>query len=72
MSTQSKLKICRQISRLTQTGLAIQAGISQAFLSRIEAGLKKPSSKTKTKIAAALNLNPGFIFPEDEVRKEEQ
>lgn len=54
----------REQRGLSQGELATLAGISQAQLSRIEAGLiDRPSFETVRKLAAALRTRPEKLFP---------
>ena len=46
---------------LSQTSLAIQAGLNPAVLNRVERGVR-PSKQTAQKIAQALNVTPETLF----------
>lgn len=55
------MKAIRKQRGLTQAALAEAAGVAQGFLSEIEAGRKKASPDTLTRIAAALDVPPEQI-----------
>jgi DNA-binding XRE family transcriptional regulator len=59
-NTARQLRVCKG---LTQTHVAIEAGISPSKLGHIERGLKC-NQPTARKIAAALNEKPESIFPD--------
>lgn len=48
---------------LSQLELAEKANISQSFLASLESGKKSPSVETILKLAYALDINPGDLFP---------
>jgi transcriptional regulator with XRE-family HTH domain len=48
---------------MSQMELAERADISQSFLAALESGKKSPSVETVLKIAHALGINPGDLFP---------
>lgn len=47
-----------------QSWWAVQAGVSQAHLSEMLAGRKGADGEVVDRLAAALNCDPGAIFPE--------
>jgi transcriptional regulator with XRE-family HTH domain len=65
----------RHDKRISQLQLSGKANISQSFLACLESGRKQPSVVTLIKIAQALEVNPGDLFPPlmhetDHLRKE--
>ena len=68
------LKEQRTASRLSLRQLALQAGVSNPYLSQIERGLRKPSAEVLQQIARALRISAeqlyvraGIISPDDGV-----
>ena len=68
------LKEQRVASRLSLRQLAVQAGVSNPYLSQIERGLRKPSAEVLQQIARALRISAeqlyvraGIISPDDGV-----
>jgi len=53
-------------SKLTQEGLAIATGTSQATISRIELGKQQPTLELALAIAAALGTTHDFLFAVDQ------
>jgi transcriptional regulator with XRE-family HTH domain len=58
-----KIREVRTRKGLSQLELAEKADISQSFLASLEAGKKQPSVGTILKLAKALEMNPGDLFP---------
>jgi len=58
-----KVRKTRQRKSMSQLELAQKAEISQSFLASLESGKKQPSVLTIIKIANALEINPGELFP---------
>lgn len=58
------LKVQRKAHNLTQVELAEQAGTTQAVISKIEAGKRRPSVDAAKRIAAVLGFNWTAFFPE--------
>lgn len=58
------LKAQRKAHNLTQSELAEQAGTTQAVISKIEAGKRRPSVSTAQRIAAVLGFDWTEFFPE--------
>lgn len=62
-------EVAREIRRLrkekdwTQTELAVYAGSSQPTINQIESGTRNPSTRTLEKIAGALGVEVGDLFP---------
>ncbi|WP_300406188.1 helix-turn-helix transcriptional regulator [Nocardioides sp.] len=68
------LKEQRVASRLSLRQLAVQAGVSNPYLSQIERGLRKPSAEVLQQIARALRISAeqlyvraGIVSPDDGV-----
>ena len=68
------LKEQRTASRLSLRQLAVQAGVSNPYLSQIERGLRKPSAEVLQQIARALRISAeqlyvraGIVSPDDGV-----
>lgn len=68
------LKEQRVASRLSLRQLAVQAGVSNPYLSQIERGLRKPSAEVLQQIARALRISAeqlyvraGILSPDDGV-----
>jgi transcriptional regulator with XRE-family HTH domain len=53
----------RRAKQISQIDLANRANISQSFLASLESGKKQPSVLTIIKLARALEVNPGDLFP---------
>ena len=49
--------------KLSQGGLATAAGLQQQYVSRIEAGRVIPSDMVKLRLARALGIKTGTLFP---------
>lgn len=59
---QTDLKTAREARKWDQQTLAARSGVSQATISRIEAGLiLDPSNSTASKLEAALRLRRGSL-----------
>jgi transcriptional regulator with XRE-family HTH domain len=58
-----KIREVRTRKGLSQLELAGKADISQSFLASLESGKKQPSVMTILKLAKALEVNPGDLFP---------
>ena len=56
-----KLNALRIKAGISQTTLAIQAGMNPAAFNRIERGVR-PNKNTAEKIAKALNVKPSDLF----------
>ena len=59
--------LAREARELTQTELAGMLGVSQAMLSKVEAGFKAPTDQMLSAIAAALGRPEEFFFQTDAV-----
>ena len=57
------IKKTRRAQKISQLQLSNRANISQSFLASLESGKKQPSVITIMKIAQALEINPGDLFP---------
>lgn len=60
-----RLRTLRRHHRLTLHELSAQAGISQAHLSRVEKGLRRPSSEALLRLARAYGLSLGQLLGDD-------
>jgi transcriptional regulator with XRE-family HTH domain len=58
-----RIKKVRRAKNISQLQLSGRANISQSFLASLESGKKQPSVVTIIKIAQALRINPGDLFP---------
>jgi Zn-dependent peptidase ImmA (M78 family)/transcriptional regulator with XRE-family HTH domain len=63
----SMITLARESRGLTQTDLAFSLGISQAMLSKVEAGLKEPSDALLSRVSIALEYPQDFFFQADPV-----
>jgi transcriptional regulator with XRE-family HTH domain len=61
----------RHKKSISQLELAQRAELSQSFLANLESGKKQPSVMTLLKIAQALEINPGDLFPKVTQNKEQ-
>ncbi|MDX8456502.1 helix-turn-helix transcriptional regulator [Mesorhizobium sp. VK9D] len=59
----SRLKALRNWRKLTQAELAATIGVSQGFLSDLEANRRKPSEQTSAMLAKALDIPREWIEP---------
>lgn len=57
LAGESRVKVWREHRKLTQARLAARAGVTQAYLSDIEAGKKTGSAKVLKALAAALHID---------------
>ena len=57
-----KLKAKRKLQGLSQTQLAQQVGITQAFLAEIESGRKRPSIEVLEKLCDALSCSADYLL----------
>jgi transcriptional regulator with XRE-family HTH domain len=53
----------RKSQKLTQRGLAVKAGVSQAMVAELERGKHPPSKASLTKIAGALGVAESEFYP---------
>lgn len=56
-----KLKTLREDRGMTQIQLALEAGLQQSHISRLEGGMHSPSMKTLQKLADALKIDIGTL-----------
>ncbi len=66
-----KIKYARERFGLSITGLSEATGVSQPYISQIEAGQKTPSNRILMSIAKALNI-PGEFLLRDDIKTLEQ
>lgn len=59
--------LAREAAGLTQGVLAHEAGISQAFISKIEHGLETPNDRVLEQMGAACNVPLQFFYQDDEI-----
>ncbi len=60
------LRKVRFLLGLTQEGLAVKSGVSQAKISQYERGITRPSEKNRNRLAAALGKQVEKVFPDVE------
>jgi transcriptional regulator with XRE-family HTH domain len=58
----SRVRYFRQQRQLSQAALAEKADISVTFLSKIERGIKYPTSDTLSRLANGLDVRPADLF----------
>lgn len=63
----TRITYLRERRNLTQSELAIAAGVSQSTIAHIENGKKDPSLSTLKKISHALNVHIAILFASDSV-----
>lgn len=59
--------LAREAVGLTQTALAQEAGVSQAFISKIENGFDTPAPDLELRIASICNVPTGFFYQSEGV-----
>jgi Zn-dependent peptidase ImmA (M78 family)/DNA-binding XRE family transcriptional regulator len=59
--------LAREATGLTQHSLAHEAGVSQAFISKIEHGLETPSDEILGRMGKACNVPLQFFYQDDEI-----
>jgi len=57
------MKLARTKAKMSQLELSLKSQVTQTDLSLIERGLKHPTEKQTEKIADALQVKTGEIFP---------
>ncbi len=65
LAGENPVKVWREYRKLTQTQAAEAAGISVPFLSQIETGKRKPSTKVLQSLAKVLRLTVDDLMAED-------
>lgn len=60
-----RIRRLRRDKELTVTAVAQAAGITRAYLHRIENGEQSPSDDVRLRIASALDVEPGELFNYD-------
>jgi transcriptional regulator with XRE-family HTH domain len=53
----------RRVTKVTLEMLAEQTGLSADYIGKVEAGKHVPSAETVAKLAKALGVHPGDLFP---------
>lgn len=61
----NRLRAHRFLAGKSQDGLAVEVGVSQAKISRIENGYIRPRSMEKQRIAKALGAKQEELFPDN-------
>ncbi len=61
-STGERIRRLRRARRLKQSALAVDVGLSQAEMSRIESGNRPLTVATLSSIAAVLGVTPGALL----------
>ncbi len=56
------IQTIRKSKNISQLELSEKCGISQAALSQIENGIKKPGTKTLDKICSVLNISQSLLY----------
>jgi transcriptional regulator with XRE-family HTH domain len=59
------IKFHRQLQEVSQTVLARAVGVAPAYISQIEAGLRRPSLKVLDRICAALDVRVSALLDEE-------
>jgi Zn-dependent peptidase ImmA (M78 family)/transcriptional regulator with XRE-family HTH domain len=59
--------LAREAAGLTQQSLAIEAGVSQAFVSKIEHGLETPGDRILERMARACDVPLQFFYQDDAI-----
>lgn len=67
MNLASRLKILREKRGFSQYRLAHQSGISQSFISALEAGTKSPTIYTLKKICDCLGISLAEFFTDEPI-----
>ncbi len=62
MNIGSAIKAIRKQAGITQVELSAQTGLTQASLSQIESGLKRPSDRNFKKICKALDVPESIVY----------
>jgi len=65
----TRLQRARFQKAISQIRLALKTKIHSSALSRIEHGYIKPTPEQRKKIAKALDVDPGWLFPSSPKRK---
>jgi|GEM_PF-836482 len=61
----NKMKYFRFLKGKSQEQLALEAGMSQSQITRIERGYIKPQKEDKKKLSMILGIEEKALFPED-------
>jgi transcriptional regulator with XRE-family HTH domain len=61
----TRLKELRRERGLTQAGLAKAAGLSLDGIRQLEYGRREPGYDTLQRLAKALGISPGMLFPDE-------
>ena len=71
MNFGEKVKHVRELRGLSQTDLAMMAGLSAPFISQIENNKKRPATEALKKLAKALRANTWFFLDDNALSFEE-
>jgi transcriptional regulator with XRE-family HTH domain len=64
------IRACREARGLTQEQLALDAGMKRSYVSELERGLRNPTVRALSRLAAALEIEPAASFaPTDQARR---
>lgn len=63
----SRVKAERERQRMSREQLGVKAGLSGSTVARIESTDHSPRYETILRIAAALGVDPGYLFTDDDV-----
>ena len=64
---QGKLKEARFFAKKSQAQLWLETGIHYSTISRLECGYMRPTEDQKRKLAAALEVEPNWLFPSPKI-----
>jgi transcriptional regulator, XRE family len=65
-----RLKQLREAKNMTQTELSVRSGVSQTYISDLEAGKKQPTIPIVKKLAAALGVSVSELLGEEDLSSE--
>ena len=60
------LRVVRELRGMTQEELAEASGISKIAISKLENAHRSPQWETVRRLASALSVEPGQLFPDEE------
>ncbi len=62
MSKATSIRELREAAGISQQQMAAMTGITQGYISQLEAGVRKPSLATIKKLSRALRCKPGKLI----------
>ena len=62
----NRLREARFSAKMPQIRLWLETGIHYSTISRIECGYIKPTERQKEKLAKALGVEQGWLFPDED------